>query len=393
MSRFWIAVYVLTAAAHLPFAASLSILLGERLGLASLPIALALSAALVWLIGGRIELAKRDRPISTLRLHLIEEPYFIHWCGAVASVPLSLLLALGVALASLAGLVASPLHALGLAAAAAYLGGLLLSFYGVVVRRRWVRIRSIDVALPGLDPAFDGYRIVQLSDLHIGALGPRSMAERWALLANRAGADLIALTGDYVTSGTAFHEDIAAVLGALSAPDGVVAVMGNHDYFGDGEPLLSLLAERGVRVLRNASMRVARGGAGLCVAGVDDTYTRRADVALALRGAKGGDPIIALCHDPQVFPALAGGGAALVLSGHTHAGQLALPLLWERLNLARLSYRYHAGQSRLGESLLYVHPGLGTTGPPIRIGAAPEITVFRLRAAEPPAGARGSLQR
>src|SRR5439155_19156687 len=123
-------------------------------------------------------------------------------------------------------------------------------------------------------PAFDGYRIAQLSDLHIGGLWPKARAERWARRVNALDVDSIALTGDYVTSGTAFHGDIAALLGAMRARDGVIAVMGNHDYFGEGEPLLSLLREGGVEVLHNRSRRVARGEAGLVFVGVDDTYTR-----------------------------------------------------------------------------------------------------------------------
>ncbi len=383
MGRFWIIVYGVTAAAHLPFTLALAALLSsrggdQRAGLLALPI----SAALVWLLGGRIAQVKQDRRLSPSRLLLLEEPYFVHWCAVLVSAPLFLLGALGLLVARL--LAVSFAHAPSLAELASvshfsYLAGLALSFYGVVVRRRWVRIRTIDVVIPGLGPAFDGYRIAQLSDLHIGGLWPRARAERWTRAVNGLDVDLIALTGDYVTSGTAFHEDIAAVLTAMRARDGVIAVMGNHDYFGDGEPLLSLLAEGGVEVLHNQHRRLTRGTDGLVIAGVDDTYTRRADVGRALQGTKRGEPLIALAHDPQLFPALAEGGAALVLSGHTHGGQLALPFAATRVNLARLSYRFHAGLYRLGASQLYVHPGLGTTGPPVRIGAAPEITVLRLR--------------
>jgi predicted MPP superfamily phosphohydrolase len=88
---------------------------------------------------------------------------------------------------------------------------------------------------------------------------------------------------------------------------------------------------------------------------------------------------MALAHDPQLFPSLARGGVSLVLSGHTHWGQIAFPFLAERINLSRLSYRYTAGLYRDGDATLYVSPGLGTTGPPIRLGAPPEITVLRLR--------------
>ncbi len=194
-------------------------------------------------------------------------------------------------------------------------------------------------------------------------------------------ADLVALTGDYVTSGTAFHDDIAKTIEAMRGKDGAIAVMGNHDYFGDGEPLIHLLRERGVLLLRNENIELRRGDDRLTVAGVDDTWTRRADVARAVAGRDTSIPMVALAHDPKLFPALADAGASLVLSGHTHWGQIAFPFFSKRLNLSRLSYRYHAGIYKQGDATLYVHPGLGTTGPPIRVGAAPEITLLVLRSA------------
>jgi predicted MPP superfamily phosphohydrolase len=228
--------------------------------------------------------------------------------------------------------------------------------------------------------AFDGYRIAQLSDLHIGGLWPRARAARWVRGVNALDADLVALTGDYVTHGNAFHEDIAAVLAEMRGRDGAVAVMGNHDYFGDGERLVALLRDRGVRVLRNEQHELRRGDGTITLVGVDDTWTRRADVARSVEGCGDRAPIIALAHDPRLFPELARRGAALVLSGHTHWGQVALPFLATRYNLSRLSYRYHAGLYREGDAVLYVSPGLGTTGPPLRLGAPPEITVLTLRA-------------
>jgi predicted MPP superfamily phosphohydrolase len=275
---------------------------------------------------------------------------------------------------------AGALERLQAAAALSYAAGLSAAVYGVAVRRRWVRVRTIDVSIAGLGPRFDGYRIAQLSDLHIGGLCPRGRAERWVRRVNALDADLVALTGDYVTSGTAFHEDIAAVLCALRARDGAMAVMGNHEYFGDGEPLVSLLRAGGVEVLRNERRTLSRGEDHLVIAGVDDTWSRRADVARTLDGVAA-RPVVALAHDPRLFPELARHGAALVLSGHTHWGQVAIPFVARRLNLSRLSYRYHAGLYRSGEATLYVNPGLGTTGPPVRLGAPPEITVLRLRSA------------
>jgi predicted MPP superfamily phosphohydrolase len=382
MRRFRILLYTLTWVSH----AVLALALAYGLALARVPhagwIAIAAAAALASLIGRRLRAARLDRPIPPWRLVLVEELYFAHWCAAVASCPLFLAGALGLAahaiFAGAAGLGAR----IGAAALASYAAALAISLYGVFVRRRWVRVRTLDIPVAGLGEGFDGYRIAHLSDLHIGYLWPRPRAERWITRVRGIDADLVALTGDYVASGEAFHEDVAEVIGALRGRDGTFAVLGNHDYFGDGDRLARLLRGRGVTVLCNEHTTVSRGGASLVIAGVDDTWSRRASPRRALEGRPGGAPLIALAHDPQLFPALAEGGAALTLSGHTHWGQVAVPFFPTRFNLSRLSYRYHAGLYRSGRATLYVHPGLGTTGPPVRLGAPPEITILRLRRAQ-----------
>jgi predicted MPP superfamily phosphohydrolase len=389
MRRFWIALYTLTAVAHAPFAVGLARVLSR----ASVPLpalfAALLSTAAALQIRGRVENARMDGPIARWKLYLVEEPFYVHWCATLVSAPLFALGALAITARHLLGAAGSFTAALGDLAVFTYLAALALSFYGVVVRRRWLRVRTIEISVPRLGAEFEGYRIAQLSDLHIGGLGPRRRTARWVSRANALDVDLVALTGDYVTSGTAFHHDIAAVLTELRARDGVFAVMGNHDYFGEGEPMISLLRAGGVTVLRNEHRTITRGDDRLIVAGVDDTYTRRADIPRAFEGREEGLPLVALAHDPQLFHELARRGAALVLSGHTHWGQLALPFVAERVNLSRLSYRYHAGLYYSGASTLYVNPGLGTTGPPVRLGAPPEITVLRLRCAEAPKVAVG----
>jgi predicted MPP superfamily phosphohydrolase len=373
MLRVRIAIYAITLVTHALFGAGLSYGLG-RIGTPQPAwVAVAVAACLVAALPGRLRQARPDRPIGGARLVLLEEPYYAHWCAAVLACPLAMV-------------GAPPAVALGAPLGAALLGSyglaLLLTMYGVLVRRRWVRVRTIDVAIPGLDAAFDDYRIAHLSDLHIGGLWPRTRTRRWIHLTNALDADLVALTGDYVTNGTAFHGDIAAVLAELRGRDGTLAIMGNHDYFGDGEPLVALLRARGISVLRNEHVVLSRGAQRLTIAGVDDTWTRRADVDRALAGRDAGAPLIALAHDPRLFPALARRGAALVLSGHTHWGQIAVPFAATRYNLSTLSYRYSAGLYRDGPATLYVSPGLGTTGPPLRLGAPPEITLFRLHPAD-----------
>lgn len=376
MRRFWISLFLFTLLAQVPFALGLGLVLA-RLGAPAWPAAGA-ALLVVWALRGRLVRALRDRPLPWWRRALIEEPYFAHWCAAGASLPIF------TALAALAGLHAAVAGAAGLGARLAalglgsYLTALAVAGYGVFVRRRWVRVRALEVPVAGLPAAFEGYRIALLSDLHLGGLSPAGTAARWVEAVRAESVDLVALTGDYVTQGDAFHAEIAAVLGAMKGRDGVIAVLGNHDYMGDAEHLAEAIGATAVTLLRNQHVTIRRDGEALTIAGVDDTWTRRADVRRALAGIPAGRTVIALAHDPQLFPALARAGAALTLSGHTHWGQVAVPFLATRLNLSRLSYRYHAGFYREGGSALYVSPGLGTTGPPVRLGAPPEITVLRL---------------
>ena len=205
-----------------------------------------------------------------------------------------------------------------------------------------------------------------------GGLGARS---------NAAAPNLVVVTGDMVSSGVEFHDDIAHVIGMLRAEDGVFVSMGNHDYFGDGEPLITFLREKGAIVLRNEGTTVTRGAASLFVAGVDDTWTRRAISNLAIADRAPGAFTVLLAHDPNLFPAAAEAGIQLVLSGHTHGGQVAMPFFPKLLSLGKLAHKFHFGLYRDGDSTLYVHPGLGTTGPPIRLGVAPEIAILTLRMA------------
>ena len=168
-----------------------------------------------------------------------------------------------------------------------------------------------------------------------------------------------------VTSGTEFYEDVADVVGALRAKFGVFVSMGNHDYFGaEGEPLVSMLRARGVGVLRNEGVVIERGGARLWLAAIDDTWTRRDDIATrdAAPPCRGRRRVL-LAHDPNRFEAAADAGADVVLSGHTHGGQIGVPFLYRVANLATFGYPYNVGLYRRGRSVLYVHPGLGHDRP------------------------------
>jgi predicted MPP superfamily phosphohydrolase len=378
MSRFLRALVAITAVVHVPVALGVAEL-ARRLGsphpwlLGSL-----WATAGVGLFVGRARAGMPDRRRNRVLVRWVDIPYFVHWCAAVWTLIPSVIATCVAPVIDLAR--GATVHAPMLAYMASYLSGLVVCGYGVLVRRRWHRVVHREVAIPGLDPRLNGLRIAHLSDLHIGTLTPRSWGLRWADAANREAPDLAVVTGDMVTSGTDYHEDVADVIGALRAKHGVFASMGNHDYFGEGEPLVSMLGERDVRLLRNEGQGIEHAGATMWVAAIDDTWTRRDDIASALRDRPTGAFSVLLAHDPQRFDSAVEHGANLVLSGHTHGGQIAVPFLYKVANLANLAYRYRVGFYRRARSVLYVSPGLGTTGPPIRLGVAPEVTILVLRA-------------
>jgi predicted MPP superfamily phosphohydrolase len=259
--------------------------------------------------------------------------------------------------------------------------GVLSIIAGTAALRRRPRIVTHGIAIADLSPELEGYRIVQLTDLHCGPFTPPARIRRWVERANALEPDLIAVTGDLITSGAEYVERVAEELGGLRAPDGVVGCMGNHDYFTDGEVLARALEQHGMQVLRNRGLTISRGGGRLYVAGVDDTWTGRNDVPAALRGRPAAVPTILLAHDPDLFVEAVAQGVDLTISGHTHGGQLAVPGATRQWNLARIVTRFTAGLYHEGRSTLYVSRGLGTTGPPVRLGARPEITVLRLQRA------------
>jgi predicted MPP superfamily phosphohydrolase len=380
VSRFLRILLGITAIMHVPVGFGVAEL-GQRLGWPAPGLIGAFwAAAGVLLFVGRARAGMPDRRgRHPAIVRLIDIPYFIHWCACLWTlIPAAVATLVAPVVDLLRG---TPVHLPTTAYMVMYLSGLAVAAYGILIRRRWYRVAEHDVSVPGLDPRFEGLRIAQLSDLHIGTLTPRSWGLAWSRSANRHTPDLAVVTGDMVTSGTDYYEDVAEVIGALRAKEGVFASMGNHDYFGaEGEPLVSMLRARGVGVLRNDGVVIERDGAKLWLAAIDDTWTRRDDIELAMRGRPAGATTVLLAHDPNRFDAAADAGANVVLSGHTHGGQIGVPFLYRIANLASFGYRYSVGLYRRGQSVLYVHPGLGTTGPPMRLGVPPEVAILTLRA-------------
>ncbi|MEO5338771.1 MAG: metallophosphoesterase [Magnetospirillum sp. WYHS-4] len=248
---------------------------------------------------------------------------------------------------------------------------------GLANARRLQRV-EIDLEFHDLPPTFDGYRILQVSDMHLDAIPGH---ERNIVAALKGlEADLAVWTGDYRAhhAGATSHlkEPLAHVAAACTVKDGILATLGNHD----DHAIPEVLADLGIRVLINETVALARGGETLRFTGLDDVFsfhTPVADAALA-EGRQDGGFSVALIHSPEMAEAAARHGYALYLCGHTHGGQIALPGGRAILTLG-LPRAHVAGLWRVGEMLGYTSTGAGTSGVPVRFFSPGEVTLFTLR--------------
>jgi uncharacterized protein len=269
---------------------------------------------------------------------------------------------------------------------AALVAGALFAFRGPHLRR-------VTVAIQGLPPALEGFRIVQISDLHVGPTIGERYVRRVVKASNEANADLVVLTGDIVDGPPSRLARQVAPLGGLVAREGTVFVLGNHDCYSGARRWIAHFESLGMRVLLNQHMSIERGGARVVVGGVVDPALREFEPDLLPRPDLAAAPHvdaalrILLAHNPAIAARAQAAGFDLQLSGHTHAGQF---FPWTLA--VRLVHGPHvAGLSREGAMWVYVSAGTGTWGPPLRFGSEPELTLLTLAraAAGPTATADG----
>ena len=265
------------------------------------------------------------------------------------------------------------------AAAAVGVGG--VSAYGGLVEAWDYEVTETVVKIKDLPGAFEGFRIAQLSDVHHGRLVSIEEVRRVVGLANAARADMVALTGDYTTALPEYVEPCAEALGELKAPEGVWAVLGNHDHKTGGPLTRRALARRGIQVLTNENTELRRGADSLRLAGVDDWGWGKADFPRALRGVDTSRPSILLSHEPMALDVPETRGVSLIVSGHTHGGQVVLPVVGAPAAYVWKHLKYLRGLYESGDTQLYVSRGTGVIGLPLRIGARPEVAVLRLQRA------------
>jgi predicted MPP superfamily phosphohydrolase len=262
--------------------------------------------------------------------------------------------------------------------------------YARRVEPTWLELNRHDVPVRGLADPFAGLRIVQLSDFHCSRHVTAEYLNEAVDLAQAQQGDVIVLTGDFIHKGFHYVEHVARVLGRLTAPHGVYAVLGNHDFSVRNalgfrryphlyRAVAGALRAQGIRVLHNETVRLTRGTDALNLTGVEDLWSRVCDLDRAFAGLCSSVPRVVLAHNPWTVEHLADHRCDLMLSGHTHGGQINLPGLG-RITLGPKGRRYAAGMYRCGETYLYVNKGVGF-GFRVRYGVRPEVAVLTLRPA------------
>jgi len=254
----------------------------------------------------------------------------------------------------------------------------LLSGYALWQGLRSVAVKRVTVPIRRLAPELTGFRIAQLTDLHIGPTIDGDWLQKVVAQVNALAPDVVAITGDLVDGPVGRLAEHVAPLGQLKAAHGVYFVTGNHEYYSGADSWIAELERLGVRVLRNERVTVRRDGAAIDIAGIDDYHSavfpgHGPDLPRALDGRESQRPVVLLAHQPIAVDEASTLGVDLQLSGHTHGGQL-----WPWGYFVRLQQRYIAGLHRVGETMLYVSCGTGYWGPPMRLAAPAEITELTL---------------
>ncbi len=243
--------------------------------------------------------------------------------------------------------------------------------------RKAPRVLYHQVVVPGLDPAHDGLRVAHLTDLHVGMMTPDAKILRGFRRAIEAKPDLLVMTGDFVCYSPKFVGKLAELTKGLDMP--VYAVLGNHDYWTDGQGVRKALEKNGYGVLRNGHTEMMLRHSPLSIVGIDDAITGHADHRRAFRGVRRHGSRLVLTHAPNLADRAAEYGSSFIVAGHTHGGHVNIPRVTERL-FRRFGNRYLQGFYDVGGSRLYVNCGIGSSSVPIRAGAPSEVAIFTLRA-------------
>ena len=264
--------------------------------------------------------------------------------------------------------------------------------YGLLYGRLNLEVTRLPIKLRRLPAAFDGFRIAQLSDIHIGPFMTAREVRRYVEITNALKPDLVALTGDFITWDPSTQEPVVRELARLEAPFGLLGCLGNHELWSRTQRSITrMFGAHGIRILRQQRAPIQLHGETLNLIGVDFETRRRMGPARAgivpqyLEGVRElmlpDTANILFSHNPNTFDRAAQLGIDLSLAGHTHGGQITLEFISPALSPSRLITAYTRGLFRKGDAQLYVNRGIGTIFVPVRFGATPEISVYDLKRA------------
>lgn len=242
-------------------------------------------------------------------------------------------------------------------------------------------IDRIPLVIRNLHPALEGLTIVQITDVHLYPLTQPEVVKKSVLMANELNPDLVVLTGDYVWQDLDAIYELAPIFAGLDAKYGIFSTLGNHDYWLDADVITRAMESAGLPVLINQGVSIQQGKGSIFIAGLDDGWSGNPDLDETLDGANSSEPVILLCHEPDLADRYSQDGRVDVqLSGHTHGGQIRLPGIGA-LVLPYLGRKYDIGLYRVNEMLLYTNRGLGVISEPVRFNCPPEISQFILQSA------------
>ena len=251
--------------------------------------------------------------------------------------------------------------------------------YAYGLEPSWVDVNRETLTLARLQSAFHNYRIAQISDLHTGGWLKRDHLQDVVSIVNSQSPNLIVITGDFV-GGDPYDvaADLVNAVSQLSAPDGVLYVLGNHDHWAGATKVREILAPLPFTEVANSARTIERNGALLTIAGVDDVWEHQNRLDTALGKVPSEGAAILLAHEPDFADEAATTGRFdLQLSGHSHGGQVVIPFM-DPPRLPYLGTKYHTGLYKVEDMLQYTNRGIGMIRPYVRFNCRPEITVFEL---------------
>lgn len=260
-------------------------------------------------------------------------------------------------------------------------GGAAGGFWSSFIEPRWLDTTYTQVPMINLPLKFRGFRIALVTDIHLGPFVTESWVENTVTLINSMKIDLVVLGGDFVIHSESYIEPCMRILSNLTPPS--CAVLGNHDHWENGELTETLLHDlAGSEVLRNRGTWITRGDAEIRIWGVGDLWEDE-QVLDGCRPERYNGPVILITHNPDFAEEIPEGTADLVLAGHTHGGQVVLPIIGAPILPSYYGQKYRSGTVWNGKTMVYVSRGIGVGSPPVRLNCRPELAILELCSANP----------